>query len=157
MNRLIEKWRLISIKTAKPRTFECTENLARVEEVIDGDTIKVITKHKNEPYYCYNLRLYGIDAPELHPKKSLPKCEEHKQAGIRAKEALTSILPKGKIILISFHSADKYGRLLGDVYLINMFCKPTKNVNQMMLDGGFAKAYDGGRKEPFQPDYDVEL
>ena len=47
---------------------------------------------------------------------------------------------------------DKYGRLLGTIFIIErkcLICKNKINVNQLMIQAGHAKSYDGGTKEVF--------
>ena len=49
------------------------------------------------------------------------------------------------MVKIECFDFDKYGRLL--VIVWNMVDE--KSINQIMLDEGYAKVYDGGKKEPW--------
>jgi micrococcal nuclease len=71
----------------------------KVVSVHDGDTVTVRT----DDGQTLNVRLQGIDAPEL------------KQAfGSRSRDELSSLV-KGKPVTLVEHGRDKYGRTLGTV------------------------------------------
>lgn len=115
---------------------------AVVTRVIDGDTIEVTVDclfdiaQKN-----LQVRLYGIDTPELSSKKL-----EIRTAAKAAKLRLTDLLQGKSVKLTSYKvidddlDTDKYGRYLADVYLED------KNINQLMIQEGYAKEYFGGKK-----------
>ena len=44
--------------------------------------------NKDEPYYQYQLRLAGLDAPELKPALSIPYRELHVLAGQRVRDVI---------------------------------------------------------------------
>lgn len=50
-----------------------------------------------------------------------------------------------KIIIVECGDFDKYGRLLGEIYLED---NPV-SLSKQMIENGHAKAYDGGTKEGF--------
>lgn len=115
---------------------------AVVTRVIDGDTIEVTVDclfdiaQKN-----LQVRLYGIDTPELSSTKV-----EIRTAAKAAKVRLTDLLQGKSVKLTSYKvidddlDTDKYGRYLADVYLED------KNINQLMIQEGYAKEYFGGKK-----------
>jgi endonuclease YncB( thermonuclease family) len=114
----------------------------KVKSVYDGDTLTVIFPFNNS-YYKSNLRLLGIDTPEIKTKNL-----SEKQAGLLAKEWLTKKI-QDKIIYVAFEKEDKYGRLLGVIYE-----KPGMNdfkhsINQMLIDENLAITYNGGKKQTF--------
>ncbi len=131
-----------------------------VKSVYDGDTITVyipmkISIYSNMSYdfidpinlndkticnYEIKLRLFGIDTPELKPSKTLPNREEHIKKAIKAKEFLENLI-LNKVVRIEFLSNDKYGRPLGIIYIKDI------NINELMIEEGFAKEYDGGTKD----------
>lgn len=98
-------------------TPRVTEDLYLVAKVIDGDTVELSTGEK--------LRYIGIDTPE----KKEPFYSEAKNYNRR--------LVEGKRIKIEFdvQKKDKYGRLLGYVYVDGLF------VNVEMLKAGLAVLY----------------
>ena len=91
----------------------------RVVKVADGDTITVLAAANAQ----HKIRLYGIDAPES------------KQAfGQKSKEQLSNYV-FGKDVVVKYKSRDKYGRVLGTVYVDG------KDINLEMLKAGLAHHY----------------
>lgn len=98
---------------------------AKVVKVIDGDTIKIRYKGKEE-----NLRLLLIDTPELHHKQfsgPQPYAEEAK--------LFVEKLAAGRNIEfeLGIQERDKYGRLLGYAFSDN------KNLQALLLENGLAR------------------
>ena len=92
-----------------------------VKYISDGDTITVTNNKTNKKV---KVRLFGIDAPE--------KTQEY---GLESKEYLVSLI-KDKVIIIKGKTYDKYGRLLGTIYIDGI------NVNEMMVQTGNAWWYE---------------
>lgn len=112
---------------------------AKVIGVYDGDTVTVVFKYKGE-YSKWSCRLAGIDTPELKTKN-----EKEKKAATEARDFLRGHI-LGKIVKIECEDFDKYGRLL-----VTIFDEDASiNINELMINEGYAKAYDGGTKEVFQ-------
>lgn len=134
-----------------------------VESVYDGDTITLLVPTKLSIYnMCSSntidlnsdtnlsnkiilnkikVRLYGIDTPELKPKKDLSNREQHILKAKEARDFLSGLI-LNKIIKVVFMSNDKYGRPLVKLYTL-----PYKlYLNDLMVKKGFAKKYDGGKK-----------
>lgn len=102
--------------------FGAQELSGFVTNVSDGDTISV----KAGGAYC-RVRLKGIDAPESDQK-----------FGDEAASYLKSLVG-GKVVRIEYSETDRYGRLIGTVYLQGM------DINLLMIRSGFAwhyKQYD---------------
>lgn len=114
----------------------------KVKSVYDGDTITVIFPFNNS-YYKSNLRLSGIDTPEIKTKNL-----SEKKAGILAKEWLEQKI-LNKIVYINFEKEDKYGRLLGTIYENPNIDDFNKSINQILIDEGFGVKYDGGKKQAY--------
>lgn len=96
------------------------EILGRVVGVSDGDTITILDEMDKGRF---RIRLYGID------------CPEKKQAyGNKAKQFLASLV-YGKRVSVRFSSIDRYGRILGRVYLSG------KDINLAMISAGLAWHY----------------
>ena len=87
-----------------------------VVSIHDGDTITVLNAEKKQ----HKVRLEGIDAPE-----------ERQAFGTRAKEALGKKLHEQQV-RVQWESLDKYGRILGHVYLGD------RNINQELVEEGWA-------------------
>ena len=90
-----------------------------VVSVLDGDTIEVL--HNTHPE---RIRLSGIDCPE-----------KGQAFGNNAKQA-SSALVFGKDVLLQTHGQDKYGRTLGDVFLLD-----GTNMNHELVKHGWCWWY----------------
>ena len=121
--------------------------LCKVVNVYDGDTCKVVFKLNNE--LCrWNIRMTGYDTPEMRPPRNQPNREIEIAAAKEAKAFLISKIMNGnQLVYIKCGKFDKYGRLLGEIY-INKNDK--KSINQIMVDEGHGYAYDGGTKKQFK-------
>lgn len=114
--------------TFKPQTAPANKNivLAKVTEVVDGDTIKVDLGNGN----IKTVRYIGIDTPEtVDPRKSV-QCFG-KEASAKNKE-----LVGGSTVGLEkdVSETDKYGRLLRYVYMGDLF------INQELVVQGYAHA-----------------
>ncbi len=115
---------------------------AKVVDVYDGDTITVVLINKCG-FEKHKLRLYGIDTPEMKPSRNDPNRNEIKEKAILAKNKLIELI-LNKIVLLDLIGYDKYGRLLGTIFLKN-YCSKV-NINKYMIDNNYAKEYYGGTK-----------
>jgi micrococcal nuclease len=110
---------------------EATQSAALypVTRVVDGDTIKISMKGKEE-----TVRLLGVDTPELvDPRKSV-QCFA-KEASEETKRLLTGISISLEIDPTQ-GERDKYGRLLAYVLLPD-----GTNVSDHLIRNGFAHEY----------------
>lgn len=107
---------------------------AKVVKVYDGDTITLIFKLFDN-YYKWSCRLDGIDTPELKSKNT-----DEKNAAIKARDFLSEKI-LNKIVKVHCGNFDKYGRLLGTIFLNEM------NINELMIEQGYGVGYDGGTKK----------
>ena len=112
----------------------------QVTKVVDGDTIDVDIDLGFSISYSQRLRLAGIDTPE---SRTTDKFE--KSLGIESKDYLKSKLKDAKDIVVKTEkpdSSEKYGRILGWVYLDGN----AKSVNEQMIEDGYAWGYMGETK-----------
>lgn len=97
--------------------------------VYDGDTITVeATPSQFKPSsikYKWKVRLLGIDTPEIRSKDP---------GALESRDALRRLI-LDKEIRLEIKKYGKYGRLIAIVKYNNM------DVNQYMIDAGFAKPY----------------
>jgi len=115
---------------------------AKVAKVVDGDTVDLDVGLGFEMYHKARFRLVGINTPESFGKDA---CD----AGRAAKQYLIDLLPPGTVVIAktSKDKREKYGRMLAELYLCDADGNPLKvTVNQMMIDRGHAKPYDGGAR-----------
>ena len=109
-----------------------------VVRVVDGDTLKIRYWGKEE-----SIRLIGIDTPESRVNKKTKRDAKRSgqdiktiiAMGKRATEYVESRVKPGDLITIEFdvEQRDRYGRLLGYVYLSN-----GKVLNEEIIKAGYA-------------------
>jgi endonuclease YncB( thermonuclease family) len=117
--------------TVDPRVYS-----AAVVRIIDGDTFVARVRAWPAPDYETRVRLRRIDAAELHAR-----CSRELRLALAARAALQRLLADGRVTL-SRVGPDKYpGRIDA-----NVATRSTADVSAAMLSGGFARAYDGGRR-----------
>jgi len=112
----------------------------KVENVVDGDTIDVLIDLGFDILFASRVRLAGIDTPE---SRTSDKAE--KVLGLEAKEYLKKALKDAKSVVIKtekMDSSEKYGRILGWVYING----DTVSLNDMMINDGYAWGYLGDTK-----------
>lgn len=128
---------------------------ARVLEIYDGDTLTIGFRH-NGGFWKSSLRIYGIDAPEMKPRRqgrSIESLEQEKAAAIRSRDFLLQLI-YNQVVWVDLcdKSTDKYGRLMGVIFFQN------ENVAEKMIKGGHARRYHGDRKVEFDHiDMDADL
>lgn len=115
-----------------------TMEAATVKRVIDGDTLKIIYQGREE-----SIRMIGIDTPESRKNKKAFKDSARSGNDVEAitamgKEAATyvrSVVRKGDRVNIEFdvQQRDRYGRLLGYVFLDN-----GRMLNEEIVKAGYA-------------------
>ena len=115
---------------------------AKVVDVYDGDTVTIVIFNKLG-FEKHKLRLFGIDTPEMKPSKTMSNREEHIRKAHLAKDKLIERI-LNKIVQVDINGYDKYGRLLGTIYIKK--CYNNENINNYMLDNNYGYAYDGGTK-----------
>lgn len=100
----------------------------------DADTVTVLFhEHKG---FQFNLRINGVDSPELRSK--VPVIKQH---AITAKEFVSGLLVKGEIYIANFHCWDKYGgRIVADLFIND------ESLADMLIERKLAVKYDGNTK-----------
>ena len=108
-----------------------------VIKVYDGDTITIASKmpYENSPLFRFNVRLNGIDTPEIKSKN-----ENEKILAKKARDSLSQLIMNKHVTLQNVKN-EKYGRILADVYLGEL------HLNKWMIDQSFGVAYDGKTKQ----------
>ena len=110
-----------------------------VDRVVDGDTIDISIDLGFDLTKKERVRLAGIDTPETRTKN--PK---EKEMGYQATEFLEMHLMEATKLTVKTEKAGKFGRMLGWLYKSE---KDVTSINEIMIDEGYAWAYDGGTKE----------
>jgi endonuclease YncB( thermonuclease family) len=136
---LLEK---IDPKTVPKVPFQDKIIYARIEEIYDGDTVKIIVLFGDIPVK-FSLRILGIDAPEI--KHAEGRLSEENKAAVKVRDYMRTLFPKN-IAKICIRDWDKYGgRVLGDLFL-----ETGENVSEILIHGGWARPYLGEKKKPWK-------
>ena len=106
--------------------------IKKITRVVDGDTIDVDIDLGFGITISHRIRLKGINAPET---KTLDL--EEKNKGIQARLWLEKELSKSGEWIIETTKEDKYGRILGTLYLIG----DSVTLNEKMLNEGIVKPF----------------
>jgi micrococcal nuclease len=125
--------------TASPASLRLDPRLAYPAEVlriIDGDTFEARVRVWPGLDVNTKVRLRGIDAAELHAR-----CDDERMKAEAARTALATILAEGGVA-ISQVGIDKYGGRVD----ATISTRSTADVSVAMLNGGWARSYDGGKR-----------
>ena len=137
----IERLENIDIKTVLKVPFQNEIIYARIEDIYDGDTIKIIILFSDIPVR-FSLRILGIDTPEI--KHNDGRLLEEHDAAIKVRDYIRTLFPKN-IAKICIRDWDKYGgRVLGDLFLPS-----GENVSEILIKEGWARPYNGEKKKPW--------
>ena len=119
-----------------------TCKICKIVDVYDGDTMRGVFEH-NGQYNKWTIRMYGYDSPEMKPSRKLENRDE-----IKAKAKISRDYLKSKILdkAVFLHCLDfdKYGRVLGNIYIDEL---GDVSVNNHMVSEGYGYAYFGGTKK----------
>lgn len=126
---------------------------ARITKIVDGDTVHVLMAAEGgaAPEEV-KVRLFGINAPELHPRPGTRKEDfTVEPCAQEAADLLASLCPEDSVVEITTFGPDKYGRTLAVLRTAN-----GRDVNRALLEAGLAKAYflGGSKKDPLRLDYE---
>lgn len=139
-------------KKVKKFSLEDDIRLAKCVHVYDGDTIQVVFPLQGI-LYRWSCRLSGVDTPELRTKN-----KNEKKYGYEVRDALRKKI-LNKMIVLHCGEFDKYGRLLGKVYLKTDGQEgggeedekeDDPSINKWLIDNEYAFAYDGGTKKNWE-------
>ena len=106
--------------------------IKKIHKIIDGDTVDVDISLGFGITLSQRVRLKGINTPETRTKDLKEKAD-----GLMAKEWLEKELSKPGEWIIETTKDDKYGRILGTLYLVG---EPV-TVNERMVNDGIANPY----------------
>ena len=120
---------------------------AKLEKVVDGDTIDALIDVGFDIWIKKRIRYKGIDTRESRTKDL-----DEKKLGLAAKdrnkELLESVSSKSGYFRLKSHGVGKYGRVLGEIFVKDIE-GIEYNVNQTLIDEGHAYEYEGGKKKMF--------
>jgi len=120
----------------------------KLDRVVDGDTIDALIDVGFDIWLKKRIRFKGIDAWESRTRDL-----EEKAKGLEAKARLIELLDKVSskpgYFRIKSHGLGKYGRLLGELFILDNNGNSI-SINQQLIEEGHAYVYDGGKKKVFK-------
>lgn len=108
--------------------------IKKIKRIIDGDTVDVDIDLGFGIVLSQRVRLKDVNTAETRTLNI-----EEKKRGLEAKEWLVKELAKEGEWIIETTKEDKYGRILGTLYLVG----DPVTVNERMLNEGIAVPYVG--------------
>ncbi|MBC8339503.1 MAG: thermonuclease family protein [Alphaproteobacteria bacterium] len=109
---------------------------ARVLRVIDGDTIIVRARIWLGQNIDTQVRLAGVDAPEIKGK-----CELERRLAVRARKLVSERSAGGTVVLSQIHYGKYAGRVVARVHTPD-----GKDLSELLKRAGLGRSYDGGRR-----------
>lgn len=106
---------------------------AKVERIVDGDTLKLDIDLGFTIHWKSSCRLWGIDTPELKSKVA-----EVRDAAKLSMQYVIDNLQVGSTVLIYSMTLDKYGRPLVEVFFGEGF---KRHLNAELLSNNLAVKY----------------
>lgn len=154
MADVTETLRTLDVESIGRFSLEGIKGIARVADVVDGDTMILIIPIDCSRIYKFNARISHIDVCEIHGAL------HDKSVGIR--EVVAAKLMPGKtetefadrhairlalasnpvLVDITCHKFDKYGRVLVDVKLPD-----GSDLATYLIKNGMALPYEGKKKQ----------
>jgi micrococcal nuclease len=114
----------------------------KVEEVIDGDTIRVKDIDSNE---VFRVRYLGVDTPELDG------LDYESCFGLQAKERNEElVLDQNLILEFDKDKYDQFGRTLAYIYTLDVLGEKDVFINLKLLEEGYGRFYIDKQNTLFQ-------
>ncbi len=109
---------------------------ARVLRVIDGDTIVVRARIWLGQDIETQVRLDGVDAPEMNGK-----CESERRLAVNARNFIVAMTAGGVVVLHQIH----YGKYAGRV-VARVTSPDDRDFSKALIGAGLGRAYKGRRR-----------
>ena len=117
---------------------------AKLDRVIDGDTIDVNIDLGFDIQIKKRVRFAGINTPESRTRDL-----EEKARGLAAKDRVKAILAENDTFTLQSNEVGKYGRVLGVIYLNKIDgkdCLTQVCLNDQLIKEGHGVEYNGGKR-----------
>ena len=125
-----------SVENTPVHTFKDLCRFVKVVDVYDGDTVWLVTTAiGSSQVFRYKARLVGINAPELKPLLNITNRAHVIDSAQKSRDVLKEMV-NGKIVYAHFHSEEKYGRLLCELF------DSKGSINKRMVEMGHAVVYN---------------
>lgn len=158
MTTLLDALRTCTVDTYAPFTLDGHVTTAKAVANYDGDTVDLVLAYNDTPMRV-KARMYGYDAPELRPRRSLDGREAVMRAADAAKSRLWELLTGERgvephachdhLLTASCGAFDKYGRVLVTLFPLDAPGGThtfAHSINQRMIDDGHGVPYYGGKR-----------
>jgi micrococcal nuclease len=117
---------------------------AKLDRVIDGDTIDVNIDLGFDISVKKRVRFSGINTPESRTRDL-----EEKKLGLAAKDRVQSILDENASFIVESKKIGKFGRVLGEIFINTVDTVKTEekvSLNELLKTEGHAVEYHGGKR-----------
>jgi micrococcal nuclease len=121
---------------------------AKLERVVDGDTIDALIDVGFDIWIKKRIRYSGIDTWESRTR-DLEEKKRGLAAKARNKQLLEKVSAKSGYFRLKSHGVGKYGRVLGEIFVQDVEGKQY-NINETLIAEGHAYTYHGGKKQIFK-------
>lgn len=112
---------------------------AKIERVVDGDTIDALIDLGFDTWKKVRIRFYGIDTYESRTRDL-----EEKKKGLLAKQRVVDILNENNNEFnLKSHGVDKYGRCLGEIFVTSL---GETSLQRTLISEGHGVEYFGGSR-----------
>ena len=120
---------------------------AKLDRVVDGDTVDALIDVGFDIWFKKRIRFMGLDTWESRTR-DLEEKKKGKLAKERTRQLLEEVSSKPGYFRIKSHGLGKYGRVLGELFIMDKEGKQM-SVNKTLIAEGHAYVYDGGKKKVF--------
>ena len=120
---------------------------AKLDRVVDGDTVDALIDVGFNIWFKKRIRFVGVDTWESRTR-DLEEKKKGKLAAERTRQLLEEVSSKPGYFRIKSHGLGKYGRVLGELFVMDKDGKQW-NINETLITEGHAYVYDGGKKKVF--------
>ena len=121
---------------------------AKLDRVVDGDTVDALIDVGFNIWFKKRIRFVGVDTWESRTR-DLEEKKKGKLAAERTRQLLEEISSKPGYFRIKSYGLGKYGRVLGELFVMDKDGKQW-NINETLITEGHAYVYDGGKKKLFK-------
>ena len=120
---------------------------AKLDRVVDGDTVDALIDVGFDIWFKKRIRFMGLDTWESRTR-DLEEKKKGKLAKERTRQLLEEVSSKPGYFRLKSHGLGKYGRVLGEIFIMDKDGKQW-SVNKTLITEGHAYVYDGGKKKVF--------
>jgi len=121
---------------------------AKLDRVVDGDTVDALIDVGFNIWFKKRIRFVGVDTWESRTR-DLEEKKKGKLAAERTRQLLEEVSSKPGYFRIKSHGLGKYGRVLGELFVMDKDGKQWC-INETLITEGHAYVYDGGKKKLFK-------